>query len=56
MPGRTIDEATLAQAVQNLRAELQPAADLTPGADTKSHLAGVLMQRALRRMVAKEST
>jgi len=56
LQGRTIDEATLAGAVQTLRAELQPAADLTHGADTKSHLAGVLLQRALRRMVAKEPT
>lgn len=55
LQGRAIDEPTLALALQALRAELHPAADLTNGAETKQHLAGVLLQRALRRLVAKES-
>lgn len=52
LEGRTVDDATLALAVQSLRAELQPAADLTSGVATKQQLAGVLAQRVLRRLAA----
>lgn len=50
LQGRAIDEATLALATQTLRGELHPAADLTHSAETKLHLAGVLLQRALRQL------
>ncbi len=52
LEGRAVDDATLALAVQSLRAELQPAADLTSGVATKQQLAGVLAQRVLRRLAA----
>ena len=52
LEGRTVDDATLALAVQSLRAELQPAADLTSGVATTQQLAGVLAQRVLRRLAA----
>jgi len=52
LQGRAIDDATLAMALQTLQAELQPYGDLTSGPDTKRHLAGVLLQRALRRLAA----
>ena len=48
--GRTGDDATLAVAVQTLRAELQPFGDLTNTPEMKRHLAGVLAQRVLRRL------
>ena len=48
--GRTGDDATLAVAVQTLRAELQPFGDLTNTPAMKRHLAGVLAQRVLRRL------
>lgn len=50
LQGRAIDEAALALATQTLRGELHPAADLTHSAETKLHLAGVLLQRALRQL------
>lgn len=52
LQGQAIDESTLTLATQTLQAELQPAADLTSGVDTKRHLAGVLAQRVLRRLAA----
>ena len=48
--GRVVDDALLALATRTLRSELQPMGDMTNNADTKGHLAGVLMQRALRRL------
>ncbi|GAP37686.1 FAD binding domain-containing protein [Piscinibacter sakaiensis] len=50
LDGRVLDEALVATAVAALRAELQPHADLVNSAATKRHLAGVLAQRALRRL------
>ena len=52
LEGQVPDEALLAQACQLLQTELQPMADLTHSAETKRHLAGVLCQRALRRLAA----
>ena len=45
-------DALLQQALQTLRGELQPMGDLTHSAETKRHLAGVLAQRALRKLCA----
>jgi carbon-monoxide dehydrogenase medium subunit len=52
LQGRPLDDESLGLALQALGAELQPAGDLTSGPDTKRHLAGVLLRRVLRRMVA----
>ena len=52
MEGQAPTDALLQQALQTLRSELQPMADLTHSAETKRHLAGVLAQRALRRLCA----
>ena len=52
LEGRAPTDSLLAQAGQALRAELQPMGDLTHSAETKRHLAGVLMQRALRQLAA----
>jgi aerobic carbon-monoxide dehydrogenase medium subunit len=48
LQGQAPDEALIQQAVNALRAEAQPRADLTHSAETKRHLAGVLLARALR--------
>ena len=45
-------DALLQQALQTLSGELQPMGDLTHSAETKRHLAGVLAQRALRKLCA----
>jgi carbon-monoxide dehydrogenase medium subunit len=42
-----LDAATIEIAAASLKAELDPLADLTHGADTKRHLATVLMRRLL---------
>ena len=47
LEGRAPDAALLAQAVQALRAEIEPLPDLTNTPETKRHLAGVLLQRLL---------
>ena len=52
MEGQAPTDALLQLALQTLRSELQPMADLTHSAETKRHLAGVLAQRALRRLCA----
>ena len=52
LEGQAPTDALLQQALQALRSELQPVADLTHSAETKRHLAGVLAQRALRRLCA----
>jgi aerobic carbon-monoxide dehydrogenase medium subunit len=48
-PQRLSDKAVQA-AVQSLATDLHPLADLTHSAASKLHLAGVLLQRALRRL------
>ena len=52
LEGQAPTDALLQQALQTLRAELQPMGDLTHSAETKRHLAGVLAQRALRKLCA----
>ncbi|MDO9253065.1 MAG: xanthine dehydrogenase family protein subunit M [Hydrogenophaga sp.] len=47
LEGRTLDLATVTQAVASLRSEIDPLPDLTNTPDTKRHLAGVLLQRLL---------
>ncbi|CAM3868654.1 FAD binding domain-containing protein [Bordetella tumulicola] len=50
--GKVVDAQTLAQAQAALAGELFPFADLYNSAQTKLHLAGVLMGRALRQLAA----
>jgi carbon-monoxide dehydrogenase medium subunit len=50
--GQALDAALLARAVASLRAEISPLPDLTNTADTKRHLAGVLLQRMLPTAMA----
>jgi carbon-monoxide dehydrogenase medium subunit len=52
LEGTTLDDAAIALALQTLPADLKPFGDLTSNAATKRHLAGVLTQRALRRLAA----
>ncbi len=52
LEGQAPTDAVLARAGQALGAELQAMGDLTHSAETKRHLAGVLMQRALRQLAA----
>jgi carbon-monoxide dehydrogenase medium subunit len=47
LAGKKLDAATIEIAAASLKAELDPLADLTHGADTKRHLATVLMRRLL---------
>lgn len=56
LQGQRFSEALLVQATQVLRAELQPEADLTHNAAAKRHLAGVVLQRALRALNAQSLT
>jgi aerobic carbon-monoxide dehydrogenase medium subunit len=46
--GRVPDAARIAEAVAALRAEIDPLADLTHSGESKRHLVGVLLTRALR--------
>ncbi len=46
------NDARMAQALQALRAELQPEADLTHSVAAKQHLAGVMLKRALKTLLA----
>lgn len=55
LDGRHLDEALIATAVAALRAELQPHGDLVHGPATRRHLAGVLLQRALRTLTALDA-
>ena len=50
--GHGANEVLVFQALQALRAELQPEADLTHSAATKQHLAGVMLKRALNTLSA----
>ena len=52
LEGATLDDAAIALALQTLATDLKPFGDLTSNAATKRHLAGVLTQRALRRLAA----
>ena len=53
LQGQHYSEALLVQATQVLRTELQPEADLTHSVAAKRHLAGVMLQRALKALHAK---
>ena len=52
LEGATLDDAAIALALKTLADDLEPFGDLTSNAATKRHLAGVLTQRALRRLAA----
>ena len=56
LEGATLDDAAIALALQTLSADLKPFGDLTSNAATKRHLAGVLTQRALRRLAASATS
>lgn len=47
LEGHALDTTSVAQAVANLRSEIDPLPDLTNTPETKRHLAGVLLQRML---------
>ena len=51
--GQRFCEALLVQATEVLRTELQPEADLTHSVAAKRHLAGVMLQRALKTLHAQ---
>ena len=50
LEGQTLNEALVTQAVQCLKDELPTEADLTHSAASKSHLAGVMLKRALKTL------
>ena len=56
LEARTLDDALIVTAVAALRAELSPHGDLVNGPDTKRHLAGVLVERALRSVLTTHAT
>jgi aerobic carbon-monoxide dehydrogenase medium subunit len=51
----TLTDATIEAAVVSLKTELEPIADLTHNEESKMHLAGVLLKRALKRIVSTHS-
>lgn len=51
--GQRFSETLLTQASKTLRTELQPEADLTHSVAAKRHLAGVMLQRALKALHAQ---
>lgn len=55
LAGRALDTAAIEMAVTALKAELDPVADLTSSAETKRHLAGVLLRRLLGAALAARS-
>ena len=50
LQGQRLSDAVLALALETLRTELQPEADLTHSAAAKRHLAGVMLKRALHAL------
>lgn len=52
LEGRALDDAAFAAARSALASELNPSADLYNSAETKLHLAGVLLRRLLLRLAA----
>jgi aerobic carbon-monoxide dehydrogenase medium subunit len=50
------NDLVIAQALNTLRSELQPEADLTHGVAAKQHLAGVMLKRALQTLSASQQT
>lgn len=55
LQGQPLTEAAIGRAIEALRTELQPEADLTHSAAAKLHLAGVLLKRALNALDAQPS-
>lgn len=53
LQGRKLDPATLTEAVNCLRKEIDPLPDLTNTPETKRHLAGVLLQRMLAEVAGQ---
>lgn len=52
LQGQRLSDSLVAQALQALRAELIPEADLTHSAAAKQHLAGVMLKRTLNALAA----
>jgi aerobic carbon-monoxide dehydrogenase medium subunit len=52
----TISDATIEAAVASLKTELEPLADLTHNEESKMHLAGVLLKRALKRIATTNAS
>jgi aerobic carbon-monoxide dehydrogenase medium subunit len=50
-----LSDATIEAAVVSLKTELEPLADLTHNEESKLHLAGVLLKRALKRIASTHS-
>jgi aerobic carbon-monoxide dehydrogenase medium subunit len=48
----TLTDATIDAAIASLKTELEPLADLTHSEESKMHLAGVLLKRALKRIAS----
>lgn len=55
LAGKKLDEATIEIAAASLKAEVDPLADLTHSAETKRHLASVLLRRLLKAAHASRS-
>lgn len=56
LQGQRFSEVLLGQAAECLRAELEPEADLTHSVAAKRHLAGVMLQRAMKALHAQGLT
>jgi aerobic carbon-monoxide dehydrogenase medium subunit len=52
----TLNDATIEAAVASLKTELEPLADLTHNEESKLHLAGVLLKRALKRIATTNAS
>ena len=50
--GKKLNEQLISDAVKVARAEIETIADLTNSAEAKQHLVGVLLERALKQMIA----
>lgn len=50
--GKKLNEQLISDAVKVARAEIESIADLTNSAEAKQHLVGVLLERALKQMIA----
>ena len=50
--GKKLNEQLISDAVKFARAEIETIADLTNSAEAKQHLVGVLIERALKQMIA----
>jgi len=50
--GKNLNEQLIVDAVKTAREEIEVIADLTNSAQAKQHLVGVLLERALKQMMA----